>query len=52
MTCASNPKRHPELVSGSIISAFPIEVLSVWMLKQVQHDGFWFAQNPLMTDAL
>jgi hypothetical protein len=33
--------RHPELVSGSIPCPATIGCVSQWMLKQVQHDGFW-----------
>jgi hypothetical protein len=30
--------RHPELVSGSIFSRYPLVSADKWMLKQVQHD--------------
>jgi hypothetical protein len=32
-------RRHPELVSGSIVKQRPTGGAEAWMLKQVQHDG-------------
>jgi hypothetical protein len=32
-------RRHPELVSGSIVKQRPAGCAMGWMLKQVQHDG-------------
>jgi hypothetical protein len=32
-------RRHPELVSGSIVQQRLAGRVSGWMLKQVQHDG-------------
>jgi hypothetical protein len=34
-----NNRRHPELVSGSIVPQRPVGWVWEWMLKQVQHDG-------------
>jgi hypothetical protein len=35
----ANPRRHPELVSGSMPNGQPVSQIAAWMLKQVQHDG-------------
>jgi protein ImuB len=36
---AGNSRRHPELVSGSMVQRTPPSRANAWMLKQVQHDG-------------